>query len=110
MTAAVSCPPIRSPSLPSPSALPLAGTRRLLAVCLPWLPAERLARQSAPKALGAPPEPLVLIATDRGRQIIRACCPAAEAEGLHPGLALADARAVLPGVRVAAHDPAGEAS
>ena len=73
--AAVSCPPTRSPSLPSPSVLPLAGVRRILAVCLPWLPAERLARQQK----SAPPEPLVLVANDRGRQIIRACCPAAAA-------------------------------
>jgi protein ImuB len=78
----------------------------MLAVCLPWLPAERLARQQK----SAPPEPLVLVANDRGRQIIRACCPAAAAEGLHPGLALADARAVLPGVRVEPHDPAGDAA
>jgi protein ImuB len=50
------------------------------------------------------------VANDRGRQIIRACCPAAAAEGLHPGLALADARAVLPGVQVEPHDPAGDAA
>ena len=115
MTAAVSCPPLRPQASPSPSALPLAGVlqsgaRRILALCLPWLPAERLARQQVFKALGAPPEPLVLVATDRGRQIIRATCAAAAAEGLYAGLALADARAQLPGVRVAAHDPAADAA
>jgi protein ImuB len=77
-----------------------------LAVCLPWLPAERLARQQQ----SAPPEPLILVANDRGRQVIRATCAGAAAEGLHPGLALADARAVLPQVRVAPHDAAGDAA
>mgnify|MGYP002784453154 CR=1 FL=1 len=42
--------------------------------------------------------------------MIRATCAGAAAEGLHPGLALADARAVLPGVRMAPHDPAGDAA
>lgn len=50
------------------------------------------------------------MAADRGRQVIRATCAAAAAEGLHVGLALADARAVLPHVRVAPHDPAGDAA
>jgi protein ImuB len=77
-----------------------------LALCLPWLPAERLARHALPER----PEPLVLVAHDRGRQVIRATCAAAAAEGLHAGLALADARAVLPAVRVAPHDPAGDAA
>ena len=111
MIDAVSCPAMPSSNGPFPSALPLgaavqSGARRLLAVCLPWLPAERLARQQ----VSAPPEPLVLVANDRGRQIIRASCAAAAAEGLHAGLALADARARLPGVRVAAHDPAADAT
>ncbi|MEI6486166.1 MAG: DUF6504 family protein [Sphingomonadales bacterium] len=79
-----------------------AGPRRILALHLPWLPAERLRRPAA--------GPLVLVAPDRGRQIIRATCPAAAAEGLHPGLALADARAQLPNVAVADHDPAADAA
>lgn len=52
----------------------------------------------------------MLVASDRGRQIIRACCALAAAEGLHPGLALADARARLPGLDVLPHDPAGDAA
>ncbi|MEN9931660.1 MAG: hypothetical protein RIS17_233 [Pseudomonadota bacterium] len=78
------------------------GSRRILALFLPWLSAERLRR--------ADPAPLVLVAQDRGRQVIRATCAAAAAEGLHPGLALADARAQLPGVAVADHDPAADAA
>ncbi len=52
----------------------------------------------------------MLVANERGRQVIRAACTAAAANGLHPGTALADARAVLPHVRVAPHDPAADAA
>jgi protein ImuB len=52
----------------------------------------------------------VLVASERGRQLIRAVNAAALAHGLHPGLALADARAVVPDVQVAAHDPHGDAA
>jgi len=75
-------------------------------VALPWLPAERLIRSGA-----APPDvPLALIATDRGRQVIRAVNAAALAEGIGPGLALADARARLPDLRALPHDPAADAT
>jgi protein ImuB len=77
--------------------------RRILALALPLLPTERLSR---PEQTG----PLVLVASDRGRQIIRAANAAALAEGLTPGLALADARAAVPDVAVAAFDPEGDAA
>ena len=51
-----------------------------------------------------------MVANDRGRQIIRAACPAAAAEGFHPGLTLADARAQMSGVQVATYDPAADAT
>jgi protein ImuB len=89
----------------------LPNSRRILALALPWLPAERLANKPARGAGAAPPEqPLALIANDRGRQVIQAVNAAALAEGILPGLALADARARLPGLRVAPHDPAGDAA
>ena len=53
---------------------------------------------------------MVLVASDRGRQIIRAANAAALAQGLGPGLALADARAAVPDVVVAAFDPDGDAA
>jgi protein ImuB len=93
----------------------LPGTpaaRRILALALPFLAAERhqhaAPRNTPPDA--APERPLVLVASERGRQLIRAASPAALAQGLHPGLALADARAVAPDVLVAAHDPLGDAA
>ncbi|MFZ4382528.1 MAG: Y-family DNA polymerase [Sandarakinorhabdus sp.] len=80
--------------------------RRILALALPWLPAERLAGAGA-----APPDqPLALIANDRGRQVIQAVNAAAWCEGIVPGLALADARARLPSLRALPHDPAGDAA
>ena len=52
----------------------------------------------------------MLVASDRGRQIIRAADAAALAQGLTPGLALADARAAVPDVAVAPFDPDGDAA
>ena len=50
------------------------------------------------------------MASDRGRQIVRAANAAALAQGLAPGLALADARAAVPDVAVAPFDPDGDAA
>jgi protein ImuB len=82
--------------------------RRILALALPFLSAER--QWHATPRSTQPEAPLVLVANERGRQLIRAGNAAAFAQGLHPGLALADARAVVPDVVVAAHDPAGDAA
>ncbi len=67
---------------------------------MPLLASERLG-PSPPEAT----RPLVLVASDRGRQIIRAANAAALAEGLEPGLALADARARVPDLAAQAFDP-----
>ena len=84
-----------------------APRRRILALALPLLPAERLSTAaSRPDA----ETPLLLVASDRGRQIIRAANQAALAQGLTPGLALADARAAVPDVAVAPFDPDGDAA
>jgi protein ImuB len=58
---------------------------------------------------GAPDEaPLVLAASERGAQRIAAANAAALTLGLTPGLGLADARARVPHVHVADHDPAAD--
>jgi len=44
--------------------------------------------------------PFVTAAPDHGRMVVAASSPAAQAENIHPGMALADARALLPGLRV----------
>ncbi len=75
-------------------------------MCLPFLPAERHALHQ----LARPDAPLVLIAAERGRQIIRAGNAAAWAEGLHPGMTLADARAAVPTLQAMPHDEAADAA
>jgi protein ImuB len=83
--------------------------RRILAVWLPRLPTDRLARTDrAP----APCErlPRLTAGAERGRQLVRAVDAAAEAAGLHPGMGLADARAIVPALDVRPEDPAADAA
>jgi len=54
--------------------------------------------------------PAVLAVSIGSRRLVSAVNPAAEAQGILPGLALADARAQLPGLAVAAADPEGDAA
>lgn len=58
---------------------------------------------------GTPPDarPLLLVALERQRQVVVACCARAKAAGVRPGLPLSDARAVLPpgGADVIEHEP-----
>jgi protein ImuB len=54
--------------------------------------------------------PFVLAATVGNRRLVTAVNEAAEEMGIAPGLALADARALHPGLEVAAADPAGDAA
>ncbi|WP_310496133.1 DNA polymerase Y family protein [Sandarakinorhabdus sp.] len=83
------------------------AVRRILALHLPLLPSERRAAQSGARRDAAP---LALIVQDRGRQVIAALDAAALAEGLAPGLSLADARARVPTLQALPHDPAGDAA
>ena len=54
--------------------------------------------------------PLVTVAQDGGRQVLAAVDAVARNLGLRPGLALAEARARIPGLLVAPADPAAEAA
>ncbi|WP_245217024.1 Y-family DNA polymerase [Neoroseomonas nitratireducens] len=77
----------------------LHASRRILALLLPRLPVERL-RRSGPVAIWG----------QRGsRREVLSISAEAEAAGLHPGQALADAQAILPGVDLVPEDPAGDA-
>ncbi|WP_374409775.1 DNA polymerase Y family protein [Novosphingobium colocasiae] len=71
--------------------------RRHLALWFPFLPTDRLRIQQAP-AEGAddarPDAPLALIARERGALRLRAVNAAARDQGIVPGMALADARAL----------------
>jgi len=85
---------------------PSARPRRYLAVWFPWLPSDRLRRQE--QRDDTPPEdapPVVLAEKIKGALRLAAVDPAAAQAGLAPGLALADARARTPALRVLAHRP-----
>jgi protein ImuB len=71
-------------------------TRRILALALPWFPAERILRRHP--ALKC--RPFVLSEEKNGRRIVAACNPAAARAGYAPGLAIADARAIEPDLPV----------
>ena len=97
----------RNPAI-KPGAPALSGpriSRRILAAWLPWWPTERLARRR-PEARS---HPFITVAESNGRLIIDATNPRATRAGLTPGMPLADARAVVPGVIVRPADPAADA-
>ncbi|MEQ9811482.1 MAG: DNA polymerase Y family protein [Azospirillaceae bacterium] len=80
-----------------------SGTgRRVLAILLPDWPIERLLRhwrREAPhRARAAAAMPFATIAAERGRLVLEAVGRHARLLGLAPGMALADARAVEPGL------------
>ncbi|MGN7885409.1 Y-family DNA polymerase [Dyadobacter sp. 22481] len=51
-------------------------------------------------------EPFVLVAKQKGRMVVMACCHQAEKAGIETGMVVADARAVLPKLAVLDYDPA----
>ncbi|WP_416907559.1 MAG: DNA polymerase Y family protein [Polymorphobacter sp.] len=81
-----------------------ASARRLLAAWLPWLASERL-RSRQPSL---PDAPLALVCQQAGSTRLAACDVRAAAAGLSMGMTLADARARLPALVVAAADEAAD--
>ena len=88
--------------------------RRVISLWLPsfatdlWCQARRTsARREARSAWRA--RPLALTRGERGRQVLAAVNAAAAEAGLAPGLPLADARALLPALKVAELEPARDA-
>ncbi len=97
----------RNPAI-KPGAPALSGlriSRRILAAWLPWWPSERLARHR-PEARS---RPFVTVAESNGRLIVDAANLRATRAGLTPGMPLADARAIVPGVIIRPADPAADA-
>lgn len=78
---------------------------RWLALWLPRLATERLIRAGR-----APREPFAVYAKTGNAFSLTAVCARAEAAGLHPGMALADARAMRPDVAVFFADEAADAA
>jgi protein ImuB len=83
-----------------------ASSRRYLALCLPWLPAERLIRSADAPA----DRPFALIEKQRGAMRIVALNPHALRLGLEVGQALADACGCVPELATFAHDPLADAA
>ena len=82
--------------------------RRVISIFLPTWPTDRLRRQ--PSAAVPPPDrPLVTAIHDGRRQSVAAVDAAARAEGLRPGMPLAQAQAMVPGLAVVPADPEGDA-
>jgi protein ImuB len=82
--------------------------RRVISIFLPTWPTDRLRRQS--RAAAPPPDrPLVTAIHDGRRQSVAAVDAAARAEGLRPGMPLAQARAMVQGLAVVPADPVGDA-
>ncbi len=77
-----------------------SANRRIVALWFPYLPTDRLKRNGK-----APPEkPLAVAAKEGGALRLHALDREAEAFGLVRGMALADARAMVPDIAVAAAD------
>ena len=87
-----------------------ATPRRILALFLPYLSTDRLARQRGRDDAG---RPRVVVASQHGGMRLIAVDRRAEALGLTPGLPLADARAFLgpaaSALEIAMADPAADA-
>jgi len=82
-----------------------AKPKRIMAVWLPWWPAERLARR-LPEARTPV---LAAVRALRGRAIVDSVNLRAAHAGLHPGMPRADARAIVPDLVTCPADPANDA-
>jgi protein ImuB len=84
---------------------------RVISLYLPFWPADRIRRKlGTGSAAPAPEKPLVFAGQDGGRRTVVAANPTARALGLKPGLALAEAQALVPGLSIAPADPAADAT
>ena len=85
--------------------------RRVVSLWLPTFATDRLCRQTtsaAPSEASGTVGPLATVANRRGAERLIAVDGAAQALGLRPGMALADARAVVPALHVRPADPAAK--
>lgn len=87
-----------------------AHPRRYLAVWFPWLPSDRLRRQEPGNDEPPKDAPAVLVEKVKGALRLAAVDPKAAQAGLSPDMALADARARIPALRVIAHRPDADAA
>ncbi|MET7245489.1 DUF6504 family protein [Methylobacterium sp. EM32] len=81
--------------------------RRVVCVFLPTWPTDRWRRRNGGPS---PDEPLVAAGQEGARRVLTAVDRAARALRLRPGLALAQAQAMVPGLTVIEADPEGDAA
>jgi protein ImuB len=88
--------------------------QRIVSLWFPHLPIERLKRALTAKALSSPllsaHVPFVLVTPGARGLRLAACNDEARARGLQPGERLADARAKVPDLASAVHEPAEDAA
>lgn len=91
---------------PAPALLPpRESLRRYLALWFPFLPTDRLRRSRQSQKAGVPADqPFALIEKSAGALRLAALDEAATRAGLSPGMGLADARALVPGLAAADMD------
>ena len=82
--------------------------RRVVSVWLPHWPTDRLRRLAARSP--EPPAPLVTASHDGRRRVIAASDPVAAALGLRPGMAVAQALAIVPRLAIAEAEPEADAA
>ena len=83
--------------------------RRVVSLCLPTWPTDRLARRLGSAAL-PPDTPLVMVGREGRRRVVTAANAAARALGLRIGLAATQAQALVPGLIVHDAAPAADAA
>jgi protein ImuB len=83
--------------------------KRVISLWFPYWASERLARRRRHGSTSPEGAPLVLYETTNGGLRLTAVNPAAAAAGLAPGLTLADARALVPGLDAEPADPRSDA-
>src|SRR3954454_201242 len=86
-------------------------SRRYLSLWLSAWPLERMRLKARRQRRPFPPDeaPLALVAPERGVPLLTAVNPAGRALGVTPGLPLADARAICPGLLVQDAEPVADA-
>ncbi|MBW4093643.1 MAG: DNA polymerase Y family protein [Proteobacteria bacterium] len=81
--------------------------RRVISVWLPTLATDRLRRHG--NAAVPADKPLITATHDGRRQVVAAADRVARSLGLYPGMAVAQAQAMVPGLPIAAAEPKGDA-
>jgi len=75
--------------------------KRYLYIWFPYLSIDRMSKNQ-PELQG---KPFLMYAPERGRMVVRAVSPVLMKEGIHPGMVVADVRAIFPEVEVIPAEP-----